>query len=78
MTTESETLLNADAKQLSPDLLQGMAAAIGVALTPERAAALAIQAGPHFAILRSLDTIADPTSEPAAIFRLATEPEAGA
>lgn len=67
-----------ESEQLSPEILRGMAAAIGVALTPERAAALAIQAGPHFAILRTLDTIAAPTSEPAAVFRLATEPEAGA
>lgn len=73
MMTESETPANAGGAPLSPALLDGMAAAIGVALTPERAAALATQAGPHFAILRALDAIADPTTEPAAVFRLSVE-----
>jgi uncharacterized membrane protein len=54
----------------SPRLLQGMAAAIGIELSDERAAALATQAEPHFALLRALDDIADPTTEPAAEFRL--------
>ena len=77
MMTESETPPNSGSGALSPEILQSMAAAIGIAITPERAAALAAQAGPHFAILRALDAIADPTTEPAAVFRLSVE-KAGA
>ena len=73
MMTESATPAASDGAPLSPELLGSMAAAIGVMLTPERAAALAAQAGPHFAILRALDAIADPTTEPAIVFRLALE-----
>lgn len=54
----------------SPSVLQAMAAAIGVTLSDERATALAAQAAPHFALLQALDDAADPTTEPAAEFRL--------
>lgn len=77
MTMESESTAKSGSEQLAPDLLQGMATIIGVSLTPERAAALATQAAPHFAILRALDTFVDPTGEPAAVFRLTAE-ESGA
>jgi hypothetical protein len=59
-----------NSKSLSAELLTGMAAAIGVALSAERAATLVSQATPHFALLRALDTVADPATEPAAEFRL--------
>ena len=55
---------------LSPETLRGMAAAAGVRLPDERAAALAPQAEQHFAQLRQLDAIADPSAEPAAELRL--------
>jgi hypothetical protein len=55
---------------LSPDLLSAMAATIGLELPAERAAALATQAEPHFALLRALDDIAHPGTEPAAEFHL--------
>ncbi len=51
-------------------MLRGMAAAVGVSLTGERAATLAPQAEQHFAQLRSLDAIANPSTEPAAELRL--------
>ena len=54
----------------SATLLSAMAATIGLELPAERAAALAIQAEPHFALLRALDDIAHPSSEPAAEFHL--------
>jgi hypothetical protein len=57
-------------KPLSAELLAGMAAAIGVELSAERAATLVTQAEPHFALLRALDDVANPTTEPAAEFRL--------
>lgn len=59
-----------ESRSPSPVRLQGMAAALGVPLSDERAAALAEQAAPHFAILRALDAIANPHTEPAAVFRL--------
>jgi phytoene/squalene synthetase len=59
-----------DERAPSPQLLRGMAATLGVTLSAERAAALATQAAPHFALLRALDDIADSTGEPAAEFRL--------
>jgi hypothetical protein len=55
---------------LSADLLSAMAATIGLELPAERAAALATQAEPHFALLRALDDIAHPSTEPAAEFHL--------
>jgi hypothetical protein len=55
---------------LSADLLSAMAATIGLKLSAERAAALATQAEPHFALLRALDDIAHPSTEPAAEFHL--------
>ena len=55
---------------LSADWLRGMAAAAGVDLSDERAEALVAQAAPHFALLRALDDVAAPTTEPAATFRL--------
>jgi phytoene/squalene synthetase len=57
-------------KPLSAEVLTGMAAALGIDLSAERAATLVTQAEPHFALLRALDDVADPTSEPAAEFRL--------
>ena len=50
--------------------LRAMAAAAGVDLSDERAEALVPQAAPHFAMLRALDDVADPATEPAAEFRL--------
>ena len=44
---------------ISPEMLRGMAAAVGVSLTGGRAAALAPQAEQHFAQLSFLDAIAD-------------------
>jgi aryl-alcohol dehydrogenase-like predicted oxidoreductase len=66
MTDETE----AELKAIDPVVLQGMAAAVGVSLTSARAAMLAPQAEQHFAQLRDLDSIADPSSEPAAELRL--------
>lgn len=59
----------------SAALLRGMAATLGIALSDERAEALAIQAESHFAILRALDAFADPHTEPAAVYRLDDWPE---
>jgi hypothetical protein len=66
MTDDSAGDLNA----ISPELLCGMAAAVGVSLTGDRAAALAPQAELHFAQLSHLDTIADSRTEPAGELRL--------
>jgi len=55
---------------LTADLLRAMAASAGVELPPDRATALVAQAEPHFALLRALDPVANPTTEPAAAFRL--------
>jgi hypothetical protein len=55
---------------IDPDMLRGMAAAVGVSLTGDRAATLAAQAAQHFAQLRYLDSVSDPSSEPAAELRL--------
>ena len=66
MTDESGAELNA----IDPEVLRGMAAAVGVSLTGDRAATLAPQAEQHFAQLRYLDSIADPSTEPAAELRL--------
>ena len=52
------------------NLLRGMAGLIGIELGDERAGALVAQAVPHFAMLRQLDTITIPTTEPAAEFHL--------
>lgn len=60
----------AQAESPSATLLSAMAAAIGLDLPAERAAQLATQAAPHFALLRALDTIAHPSTEPAAEFHL--------
>jgi hypothetical protein len=54
----------------SSALLTAMAATIGLELPEERAAALAIQAEPHFALLRALEDIAPSNTEPAAEFHL--------
>jgi hypothetical protein len=54
----------------SPEMLRGMTAAVGVNLTGDRAATLAPQAEQHFAQLRHLDEIANPSPEPAAELRL--------
>jgi hypothetical protein len=66
MTDESEAKSNL----INPELLRAMAAAVGLSLTVDRAAALAPQAEQHFAQLRNLDAIAKPSIEPAAEFRL--------
>jgi len=66
MSNETE----ADLKDIDPDVLRGMAAAVSVSLTSDRAATLAPQAEQHFAQLRYLDSIADPSTEPAAELRL--------
>jgi hypothetical protein len=57
-------------KAIDPETLRGMAAAVGVRLTRDRAATLAPQAEQHFAQLRLLDAVANPRSEPAAELRL--------
>jgi hypothetical protein len=54
----------------SAKMLRGMAAVVGVRLTGDRAATLAPQAEQHFAQLRHLDEIANPSTEPAAELRL--------
>jgi hypothetical protein len=66
MTNESAAEPNA----ISPEMLRDMATAVGVSLTDERAATLAPQAEQHFAQLRSLDEIANPSTEPAAELHL--------
>jgi hypothetical protein len=55
---------------ITPEVLRDMAAAVGVSLTGDRAATLAPQTEQHFAQLRYLDSIADPSTEPAAELRL--------
>jgi hypothetical protein len=66
MTDEPETGPNV----MSPELLRGMAAAVGVTLTADRAAALVPQAEQHFAQLTFLDAIANSSTEPASELRL--------
>jgi hypothetical protein len=60
----------AEPKAIDPEVLRDMAAAVGVSLTGDRAATLAPQAEQHFAQLRYLDSVSDPSSEPAAELRL--------
>jgi len=60
----------ADPNAMSPEVLRGMAAAVGVILTAERAATLVPQAEQHFAQLTLLDVIANSSTEPAAELRL--------
>jgi hypothetical protein len=55
---------------VNPELLRRLAALVGVNLSDDRAAALASQAEPHFALLRALTTVADPSTELGAEFRL--------
>lgn len=66
MTDESGDELHV----IDPEVLRGLAAAVGVSLTGDRAATLAAQAAQHFAQLRYLDSVSDPSSEPAAELRL--------
>jgi hypothetical protein len=66
MTIESA----AEPYVVDPEVLRGMAAAVGVSLPADRAATLASQADQHFAQLRYLDSVSDPSSEPAAELRL--------
>ena len=66
MTGEAEVELTTN----DSEVLRGMAAAVGVSLTSDRAATLAPQAEQHFAQLRYLDSIANPSTEPAAELRL--------
>jgi hypothetical protein len=67
---EPETEPGRETGSPSATLLGAIAAAIGLELPPERAAALATQAESHFALLRALDGIAQPNTEPAAEFHL--------
>jgi hypothetical protein len=55
---------------INAGLLRDLAALVGVDLGEERGEALVSQAEPHFAQLRELDAVTDPTTEPAAVFRL--------
>ena len=66
MTDESSDELNA----IDPGVLRSMAAVVGVNLTGDRVATLETQADQHFAQLRYLDSVSDPSSEPAAELRL--------
>jgi len=59
-----------DVESIGAELLSGMAATVGVTLSAERAEALATQAGPHFTLLRAIDGLVDPATEPAAEFHL--------
>ena len=58
-----------DAK-LTAEQVRALAAAVGVDLGAERAAALVPQAEPHFALMRAIDAIDERGVEPAAEFRL--------
>jgi hypothetical protein len=66
MSDESAAELSA----VDPEVLRGMAAAVGVRISGERATTLASQAEQHFAQLRLLDETANPSTEPAAELRL--------
>jgi hypothetical protein len=55
---------------ISPEMLRGMAAVVGVSLTAEQAVTLAPQAEQHFAQLSFLDAIANSNAEPAGELRL--------
>ena len=55
---------------ISPEMLCGMAAVVGVSLTAEQAVTLAPQAEQHFAQLSFLDAIANSDAEPAGELRL--------
>jgi hypothetical protein len=55
---------------IDPEALRSLAAAAGVSLSEERAAALVHQAEPHFAQLRLLDAAASASTEPAGTFHL--------
>jgi hypothetical protein len=57
-------------RAISPELLRDMAAAVGVVHTADRAATLAPQAEQHFAQLSRLHVTVNPSTEPAADFRL--------
>jgi hypothetical protein len=57
---------------LNADDLRAMAAAAGIALSAQRAAELVSQAKAQFALMRALDGVANPATEPAAEFRLDT------
>ena len=58
------------ARDVDASLLREMAGLVGIDLGDERAGALVAQAVPHLAMLRQLDAIVDPATEPAAEFRL--------
>jgi hypothetical protein len=60
----------AEPKVVTPRMLRTIAATVGVRLPGERATMLAPQAEQHFAQLRDLDAIANPSTEPAAELRL--------
>jgi hypothetical protein len=56
--------------KLDPAQVAFLARLVGVELGEARAAALAVQAEPHFALLRTLDGLGARGAEPAAEFRL--------
>jgi hypothetical protein len=58
------------ARDVDASLLRELTGLVGIDLSDERASALVAQAVPHLAMLRQLDAIADPATEPAAEFRL--------
>jgi hypothetical protein len=60
----------AESNAIDPEVLRGLAATVGVNLTGDRATTLAPQAEQHFAQLRYLDSVSDPSTEPAAELRL--------
>jgi len=66
MTDEVSVEQNA----ISPEMLCGMAAVVGVSLTAEQAVTLAPLAEQHFAQLSFLDAIANSDAEPAGELRL--------
>jgi hypothetical protein len=66
MTDEVSVEQNA----ISPEMLRGMAAVVGISLTAEQAVTLAPQAVQHFAQLSFLDAIANSDAEPAGELRL--------
>jgi hypothetical protein len=66
MTDEVSVEQNA----ISPEMLRGMAAVVGISLTAEQAVTLAPQAEQHFAQIDLLDAIANSSAEPAGELRL--------
>ena len=59
-----------DEHRPTTEQVQTLAMAVGMELDEARAAALVLQAAPHFALLRRLEAIATDLGEPAPVFRL--------